>query len=91
MSCMNHIQDTDYPLSLSFPTSSQVNTTTEPQIMPRPIPSTFCPIQHSLIILPFHSMTGSTDINVNQLPKFGQLLYFNRFLVQLPDDGCKTD
>jgi len=52
---------------------------TEPQIMPRPIPSTSCPIQKSLIILPLDSLT---DTNVNQLPKFGQMLYFNSILVQ---------
>jgi len=63
---------------------------TEPQIMPRPIPSTLCPIQQSLVILPLDSMTGATDTNVNQLSKFGQLLYFISILVQHPVDVRKS-
>jgi len=62
---------------------------TEPQIMPRPIPSTSCPIQQALIILPLDSMAGATNTNVNQLPKFGQL-YFSSILVKHPVDVHKS-
>lgn len=63
---------------------------TEPQIMPQPIPSTSCPIQQALIILPRDSMDGATNTNVNQLPKFGQLLYFSSILVKHSVDVHKS-
>ena len=91
MSSLNHNQNPDYPLSLGFLKSWQVNTMTEPQIMPWPIPSTSCPIQLPSIILPFVSMIGATLTIVNELPKFGKLLYFNSILVKHPEDGRKSD
>jgi len=63
---------------------------TEPQIMLQPIPCTSCPIRQALIILPLDSMTGATDTNANQLPKFGQLLYFSSILVKHPVDVGKS-
>jgi hypothetical protein len=36
-------------------------------------------------------MIGATDTIVNQLPKFGKLLYFNGILEKHPDDGSKSD
>jgi len=58
--------------------------------MLQPIPRTSCPIRQALIILSLDSMTGSTDTNVNQLPKFGQLLYFSSILVKHPVDVRKS-